>query len=176
MHDSSLYYPFHQIPIPWPSILFFQMTRNRKILALVPKCGAKSDMESRESSEDDFQICRPHQDISEDSSSVRSVASSVENVNIFDCDECEYREIYTIASVHEEPRYRHKTIDSTPNSPSILQHDPDIILLSLSNYIPPSPSIDSICSTTPSTPDAPIQYLRQLHQLLCIFGVIRKLR
>ncbi|KAJ8704301.1 hypothetical protein PYW08_013025 [Mythimna loreyi] len=122
------------------------MTRSRKILALVPKCGAKSDVESSESSEDEFQMCRPHQDVSEDSSPVRSIASSVENVNISDSDDCEYREIYAVASVHEEPRIRQNTTDSTSYSPSILQHDPDIIPPSPSVYIPPSPSIDSICS------------------------------
>lgn len=131
------------------------MTRSRKILALVPKCGAKSDDESSESSEDEFQMCRPRRDVSEDSSPVRSIASSVENINLSDSDDCEYREIFAVASVHEEPRLRHKTIDSTPNSPSILQHDPDIILPSPSVYIPPSPSIDSICSPTPSASAAP---------------------
>lgn len=48
------------------------MTRSRKILALVPKCGAKSDVESSESSEDEFQICRAHQDVSEDSPPVHN--------------------------------------------------------------------------------------------------------
>ncbi|XP_046974849.1 piggyBac transposable element-derived protein 3-like [Vanessa cardui] len=130
------------------------MTRSRKILALVPKCGAKSDVESSESSEDEFQTCRPHQDVSEDSSSVRSIASSVENLKISDSDDCEYREIYAVASVHEEPRFRHSTTNSTPYSPSILQHDPDIIPPSPSVYIPPSPSIDSICSPVSSAPAA----------------------
>ncbi|XP_026746467.1 piggyBac transposable element-derived protein 3-like [Trichoplusia ni] len=130
------------------------MTRSRKILALVPKCGAKSDVESSESSEDEFQMCRPHQDVSEDSSPVRSIASSVENVNISDSDDCEYREIYAVASVHEEPRFGHNTTDSIPYSPSILQHDPDIIPPSPSVYIPPSPSIDSICSPASSAPTA----------------------
>lgn len=127
------------------------MTRSRKILALVPKSRGKSDDESSESSEDEVKMCRNYPEASDDSSPVRSLASSVEHLNIFsDSDDCEYREIFTIAAVHEEPRSQHNTMDSTPNSPSILRNDPDIIPPSPSVYIPPSPSIDSDCSPAPA--------------------------
>lgn len=142
------------------------MSRSRKILALVPKLRAKSDDESCESSEDEVKMCRSRPDEFDGSSPVRSLPSSVENLNIFsDSDDCEYREVYTFTEVHDKPRSQHITLDTTPNSPSILQNDPDIIpptptvyvapspsvqiAPSPSVYIAASPSIDSICS--PST-------------------------
>lgn len=139
-----------------------QKRRARQLVALVPKPGAKSDLDESESSEDEVQYCTrlTHSD---SSSPPPSLPSSIENLNLLSDDDIEVNQV--IASKSLVQSYSQQSSPSiNPCSPSILSPNPSATETRPWCPIPllSSPSVPATCEE--QVPSPRVSSLKRHHQ------------
>lgn len=128
-----------------------QQNRARGLVALVPKSGARSEIDDSESSVDELLNYIPRT-YSDSSSPPPSLPSSLENLNIFSDDDNEITEVISASALQLAPLS--DSLDNTgTSSPSILSPQQLPVLDFLRNEITPL-QISSLTSSivTPSSP------------------------
>ncbi|CAK1593995.1 unnamed protein product [Parnassius mnemosyne] len=146
-----------------PHLIIQQQRRARQLVALVPKPGAKSDLDETESSEDEFQYyTRPTH--SDSSSPPPSLPSSIENLNLLSDDDIEVNQVFASTSL---VLYQQSSVSSpsiNPCSPSILSPNPPET--DTSPWCPvPSPLSPSIQATPSQVPSPIVSNFKRRNQL-----------
>ncbi|CAH0714336.1 unnamed protein product, partial [Brenthis ino] len=127
-----------------------QQRRARHLVALVPKPGAKSDLDDSESSaEDELQYC-PRPTHSDSSSPPPSLPSSIENLNLLSDDDNEINQVVASTSL---VLHSQSSLSTNPCSPSILSSNPSAIrqlqCAEASPLSPVPPLLDQVCLPSP---------------------------
>ncbi|CAH2089681.1 unnamed protein product [Euphydryas editha] len=139
-------------------LIIQQQRRARQLVALVPKPGAKSDLDESESSEDEVQYYNrlTHSD---SSSPPPSLPSSIENLNLLSDDDIEVNQV--VASQSLVQSYSQQSSPSiNPCSPSILSPNPSATESTLRCPIP-SPSSPSVLATPSQVPSPRVSNLKR---------------
>ncbi|CAG5014108.1 unnamed protein product [Parnassius apollo] len=146
-----------------PHLVIQQQRRPRQLLALVPKPGAKSDVDESESSDDEFQYyTRPTH--SDSSSPPPSLPSSTENLNLLSDDDIEVNQVVASTSLvlHQQSSVASPSIN--PCSPSILSLNTSAT--ETSPWCPvPSPLSPSILATPSQVPSPRVSNFKWRNQL-----------
>ncbi|CAH0718321.1 unnamed protein product, partial [Brenthis ino] len=127
-----------------------QQRRARHLVALVPKPGAKSDLDDSESSaEDELQYC-PRPTHSDSSSPPPSLPSLIENLNLLSDDDNEINQVVASTSL---VLHSQSSLSTNPCSPSILSSNPSAIrqlqCAEASPLSPVPPLLDQVCLPSP---------------------------
>ncbi|XP_045504666.1 piggyBac transposable element-derived protein 3-like [Colias croceus] len=140
-----------------------QQRRARQLVALVPKPGAKSDLDESDTSEDEVQYFS-HLPYSDSSSPPPSLPSSLENLNLLSDDDIEVTEIFASKSLVQA--YSQHSIQSpliNPCSPSILSPYP-LATETRSSCPIPSPSSPSVLAAPSQLTSPRVSNLKRHHQ------------